>query len=965
LFVLGAAFLGLICFGPAILSDRQFAYRDAAHYYYPLYERVEQEWNAGRLPLWSPEENAGMPLLGNPTAAVLYPLKIIYRVAPSYAWGARLYIVAHVALALAAMYILARGWAISPTGSTLAALGYAFGAPVLFQYCNVIYLVGAAWLPLGLRAADAWLRQANRRAIVGLAVVLAMQTLGGDPQAAYLTGGFTVLYAWMLSRRGREGVGALRVLALLALWFALAIGAAAVFARDPSKIGRPPEPLPWAGAASLAIRAAWLASALALGWRSIRTPAGRPLGVRLAGLLLAALLAILVSGAQLMPVLEFAALTARSAESGPHDIYPFSVEPTRLLELGWPGLFGSFLQGNSSWLALVPPHKPDIWVPSLYGGATLLVFALAGLGGGGPTWRRWLAILTLIAILGSLGRFGSPIWLARLVPALQPTIGAHDTPDAAAIRFDGHLRDGDGGVYWALATFLPGFGRFRYPAKLLTFACLGLSVLAGVGLDRAWNNRRRAAWVATGLLALSSALTAAGLLVGHDAVVRWFAASQLAGSSGLHGPFSPEAAWRAATWATTHGGLVALAILSALGLARRAPRLAAALVLATQTLDLALVNRQLIITVPQRDLEGVPELLARIEAAEEEQPTPGGYYRVHRTPHWEPVGWGRSTGTDRYRQLVNWERRTIQPKYGVPFGLHYTFTQGVAELYDYEYFFAPFVGIYRDPALAAAFLGRDTGERLVAFPRRGFDLWNTRYFVLPFVPGNDESRGFASFLPDAETLTPEFGEGPDRDDQRREWAMTEDWQLLRNRAVYPRAWVVHDAIIRPPIRGLRRGDREPIMRDILYQDDPLWTSADRPIYDPRRIAWIETDDVGPLASFLARTPVLPSEMPRIVRYEPQRVEIEVAMTTPGFLVLADAYYPGWRLELDGQPAPLLRVNRMMRGAGVPSGTHRLVYRYEPDSLRWGIAATVLGFVGLAAAFLLGSSRRASLPAGGG
>ena len=48
----------------------------------------------GRWPLWEPEENAGMPLLGNPTAAVLYPGKLIYAVLP-YAWGARVYIVAH------------------------------------------------------------------------------------------------------------------------------------------------------------------------------------------------------------------------------------------------------------------------------------------------------------------------------------------------------------------------------------------------------------------------------------------------------------------------------------------------------------------------------------------------------------------------------------------------------------------------------------------------------------------------------------------------------------------------------------------------------------------------------------------------------------------------------------------------------------------------------------------------------
>ena len=94
------AALTVACYGEALFRGGQFAYRDAAHFYYPLYQRVQREWEAGRVPLWEPEENGGMPLLGNPTAAVLYPGQLIYRALP-YAWGARLYIVAHTLLAFA------------------------------------------------------------------------------------------------------------------------------------------------------------------------------------------------------------------------------------------------------------------------------------------------------------------------------------------------------------------------------------------------------------------------------------------------------------------------------------------------------------------------------------------------------------------------------------------------------------------------------------------------------------------------------------------------------------------------------------------------------------------------------------------------------------------------------------------------------------------------------------------------
>ncbi len=110
-----------VCYGPAIAGG-QFAFRDAAHFYYPLYQRVQAEWDAGRWPLWEPEENGGMPLLGNPTAAVLYPGKVIYRMLP-YPLAARMYAIAHTLLALAGAVVLARGLGIGGVGAAIAGRG--------------------------------------------------------------------------------------------------------------------------------------------------------------------------------------------------------------------------------------------------------------------------------------------------------------------------------------------------------------------------------------------------------------------------------------------------------------------------------------------------------------------------------------------------------------------------------------------------------------------------------------------------------------------------------------------------------------------------------------------------------------------------------------------------------------------------------------------------------------------------
>ena len=101
------AALVVACYGGVLFGGQQFAFRDSAHFYYPLYWRVQQEWSAGRLPLWEPGANGGTPMLGTPMAAVLYPGKLVFALVP-YAWGVRLYTVGHEVLAFWAMLALMR-----------------------------------------------------------------------------------------------------------------------------------------------------------------------------------------------------------------------------------------------------------------------------------------------------------------------------------------------------------------------------------------------------------------------------------------------------------------------------------------------------------------------------------------------------------------------------------------------------------------------------------------------------------------------------------------------------------------------------------------------------------------------------------------------------------------------------------------------------------------------------------------
>jgi hypothetical protein len=957
------ALLTLWCFRDALFRGEQIAYRDAAHFYYPLYERVQQEWDAGRLPLWSPEENGGMPLLGNPTAAVLYPGKVVYALFP-YPWAARIYAILHILIAAATTVLYLRQIGVSRVGAWLGALSYAFSGPILFQYCNIVFLVGAAWVPLGLHAADRWVRLGRRGAIAELAVVLALQTLGGDPQAAYLTGVCAGMYAIALAfpfePLARRLLRWRTLLIGLLLWAGLTVTVAGLAASWPeSRFWIPgqsaprellrhrgpftPTPSTW----RLLVLGAWVALVLRLLLRSRRRDAQTQ--GRLWGLGCAAIVAGLLVGAQLLPTVEFTRMTVRASSEGIHEIYPFSVEPLRLLEMLTPYPFGMMLQENRNWLQQLPPrHTVKFWVPTLYAGALTVFLAIAAIGVSRQTpARTWLLAILAVSLLSSLGMFGSPLWALRNIPVVAEVVGPHDPSLEGEHRQDAYLPDGYGSPYWMLTQLLPGFHTFRYPAKLLTFSMIALAGLAGLGWDSLESGRLptrvRRAMVAAGVLLFTGLV--ASFVFGRRILDAW---EHLADIDRLHsfGPFLPAKAMADTRWALVYGllMLVASALVFRLRGGKRASWAAAA-ALGLLAVDLGIAHRGTVLTVPQSYFETTPEVLKVIAEAERQDPA-GQPYRVHRLSLWEPIAWLKTRSDDRIADFVRWERNTIQPKYAIPLGTSYTVTEGTAELYDLWFFFAPFWG--NASAEVRKAIGLHEGEKVLYFPRRGFDLWNSRYFVLPMVPSNDERRSTLAFLPGSTPIYParDAFEGPDGPERRKQWSELQDWQVLKNNRAMPRAWIVHELRARPPIIGMRRVDRQQVMEEILYQADDFWYNPDRIVYDPTRMAWVETATPQFLAPFRPGGPPGANERVTFAKYASNEVIMDVTLDRPGVVVLADVYYPGWTLTVDGQPSEILRVNRLMRGAAVDAGRHRLVYRYQPQSVRIGAALSLAGLVSL-------------------
>lgn len=68
---------------------------------------------------------------------------------------------------------------------------------------------------------------------------------------------------------------------------------------------------------------------------------------------------------------------------------------------------------------------------------------------------------------------------------------------------------------------------------------------------------------------------------------------------------------------------------------------------------------------------------------------------------------------------------------------------------------------------------------------------------------------------------------------------------------------------------------------------------------------------------------------------PTSVRIEAAAPWPGWVVLNEAWFPGWTATVDGQAAPLRIANLAMRAVEVPAGRHLVELRYATPGLGAG------------------------------
>jgi hypothetical protein len=118
-------------------------------------------------------------------------------------------------------------------------------------------------------------------------------------------------------------------------------------------------------------------------------------------------------------------------------------------------------------------------------------------------------------------------------------------------------------------------------------------------------------------------------------------------------------------------------------------------------------------------------------------------------------------------------------------------------------------------------------------------------------------------------------------------------------------------------------------------------------------------DSAPVPS--AGTPDSRAATVRIIQYAPGRVRLSVTADQSGYVVLTDAFYPGWQAKVDAVAVPILRGDCFFRAVAVSAGTHEVTFLYAPGVFKSGAAISAVS-LGLVAAILLSRrSGRASVP----
>ncbi len=880
---------------------------DIYAYFYPYWSIRQAAFMAGHIPLWTSDIFMGVPVLANSQVGVFYPPN--WPLTPfDPPTAVTISLLVHIAWAMMGVYVLARSTLqLDQVPALVAALVFGLSGYMGAKAENINQLQALAWMPwlflLLNRAISAAHPNIRARYSLLTGIVLALQLLAGHPQTVFIT----------LLGLGIYGL----TLALME-------------------------------------RGARLGNIL-----------------RLAGVLFTAgVVAVLLAAPQLIPMLELSRQSNRSGGLNPQQAMAFSLNP--------------FVIGRG-----MLPSYDGLLFGEYIGYIGIIGLGLAVIGIFNPPAKETDDVPTTSRFRFKVG-LKTP-WIILAILGFGLALGLYNP------------------IYWTLAS-LPGFSFFRVPARWLALFTLGASMLAGIGLQ-SLKVKRPAIWViglivvlvgglaaATSVtdqmavdvigpadptavtwvgwgLALAALLIALGLwrrvgtrvmvpVVGMLAVVELFAASRVLAYNAVLPPdiYSAQRFTISQLHAYNQGknppgrmlGISQLLFdpgdvdaLTAryrdLGMSDLAIRLA---LVDTKMRELVAPNLPLQWGIPTVDgFDGglLPtenySAFTSLMLPADEQPSVDGRLREMLA---QEDCLGACIPDLRWLNLSNTQYVVIDKVYDLwqdnvayDTGLPVTLSADTPAMYaNPEAFEATTVdvlytgdlppdviytvdsGADRLDGAQADSLDDVSGFHLAQY---AFDEPLTAEEVSPRPAGNAPITIQAVTLVDRRT-----GDFQQLTPNPWERVLSSDIKLYQNHAVLPRAFLVSNMLTAPDTHTALD-----MMRDSSF--DPTHMAVIVGVGEP-----ISGKSEGGLAT--------------VTEYRPERIEIRVEAKAETYLLLTDAYYPGWTVTVNGQPATIERADVMFRAVHVPAGTSTVVFEYQPGwwpgVLIFGVIAWLAGLLGL-------------------
>lgn len=403
-------------------------------------QHIRQTLAEGQLPLWNPQIFTGLPFLAAGQASTFYPLSILFYLLPleaAYGWFTAL----QVALAGINMYIFGRVLQLNRLPAFFSATIFMFSGFLIVSVVFTMFLAAVVWLPLLLAIVEQIIRKQEEKGVASFHPI------------PYIIAGISVIALIVLAGHpeliyyAALVTGMYTIMRLVVAWWVIRGG------RRKTEDGR---------------RVAH------------NTQLEGSLGTRLlkltGWLLLMALLGVAAGALQLVPLLELVPLNFREGSASFQQVLGWAWPSRHVLTFFLPDIFGN--PSHHAWFDLWQWQ----WVPAttnaLGGSINTIFWGIKNYVEGGNYLGIATWLLATIAIVDFAIHTGShwarrPYPLFFLLLAILSLLFAFGTP-----------------LYGILFYGLPGWSQLHSPFRWVFPFTLSMAVLAGMGLQRIADGRR-------------------------------------------------------------------------------------------------------------------------------------------------------------------------------------------------------------------------------------------------------------------------------------------------------------------------------------------------------------------------------------------------------------------------------------------------------------------------------------------